>query len=74
MATAMRKINNILWCSEVQYRHLNIKKYMSTVNMKTIHLITMLKLIGWMCGNDVNFKEDLYIYKILIYYSSSLPK
>ena len=35
--------------------------------MKTIHLITMLKLIGWMCGNDVNFKEDLYIYKILIY-------
>ena len=40
---------------------------MSTVNMKTIHLITMLKLIGWMCGNDVDFKEDLYIYKILIY-------
>ena len=28
---------------------------MSTVNMKTIHIITML--IGWMCGKLVNFKE-----------------
>ena len=27
MATAMRKINNILWCSEVQYRHLILKIY-----------------------------------------------
>ena len=57
--------------------------------MKTIYLITMLKLIGWMCRKFVNFKEDvIYINTTYLFitrqacrndvateiYSSSLTK